>query len=317
MKKHYRKENNCLNCCSIVAANYCSNCGQENLELKENFLHLLSHSVGHYFHFDSKFNQTIIPLLTKPGLLTLDYIKGKRARYLHPISMYMFISLVFFLIFFKFTYNVNTSAKQDRITSELLKDSVLSPIQKRIIDKGASPTENHTRENSLREYEAGQKKLPESKRDGWLKEQITRNYIKSSVDKHWSDSIIEQFRHSVPKMMFLMLPLFALILQVFFRKSDVFYINHLIHSVHLHSFVFLLWTLLILLRLIPGFNYIDGYIDFATFLFGCFYLFRSFRIVYGRSRKRTISKMIGISIFYGISIILVFTLGFIAILALN
>ncbi len=96
--KHYRKENDCLNCGAEVEDKFCTVCGQENLELKEPFWHFIGHSISHYFHFDSKFFNTLIPLLTKPGQVTLDYIAGRRARYLHPVSMYIFVSIVYFLV---------------------------------------------------------------------------------------------------------------------------------------------------------------------------------------------------------------------------
>ncbi|WP_276483879.1 DUF3667 domain-containing protein [Paraflavitalea pollutisoli] len=60
--------------------------------------------VSHFFyditHFDGKFFSTTKLLITKPGLLPAEYIKGRRARYLHPIRMYVFSSALFFLIFF-------------------------------------------------------------------------------------------------------------------------------------------------------------------------------------------------------------------------
>jgi ribosomal protein L37E len=94
----YRKEHNCLNCGQNVEKHYCSNCGQANLELKENFWQFISHSIAHYFHFDNKFFQTLSPLLTKPGEVTLDYLAGKRARYINPVSMYIFVSIVYFIV---------------------------------------------------------------------------------------------------------------------------------------------------------------------------------------------------------------------------
>ena len=96
--KHYRIKKDCLNCGATVEDNFCTICGQENLELKEPFWHFIGHSISHYFHFDSKFFNTLTPLLTQPGQLTLDYIAGKRAIYLHPVSMYIFVSIVYFLV---------------------------------------------------------------------------------------------------------------------------------------------------------------------------------------------------------------------------
>lgn len=98
MKKHYRHENDCLNCGTELQGHFCHACGQPNLHVKEPFWHFISHSISHYFHFDEKFFSTLRPLLTKPGFLTQQYLEGKRTRFLHPVSMYIFVSIVYFLI---------------------------------------------------------------------------------------------------------------------------------------------------------------------------------------------------------------------------
>ncbi len=95
-----RTEKNCLNCNAIVAGKYCQVCGQENIEPKESFWHLVTHFFNDITHFDGKFFTTTKLLLLKPGFLAKAYLRGKRASYLHPIKMYVFTSFVFFLLFF-------------------------------------------------------------------------------------------------------------------------------------------------------------------------------------------------------------------------
>jgi hypothetical protein len=75
-------------------------CGQENIEPKESFWHLVTHFVYDITHFDGKFFSTVKYLLLKPGFLSGEYITGRRSRYLNPIKMYVFISAFFFLFFF-------------------------------------------------------------------------------------------------------------------------------------------------------------------------------------------------------------------------
>jgi hypothetical protein len=99
---HYaqRKETDCLNCGTEVQGRYCHVCGQENIEPKESFWHLTTHLVYDITHFDGKFFSSVKYLLTKPGFLSKEYIRGKRMSYLNPIKMYVFISAFFFLFFF-------------------------------------------------------------------------------------------------------------------------------------------------------------------------------------------------------------------------
>src|ERR1700739_2754377 len=111
MKKHYRSESDCLNCGTILKGHFCHNCGQENLELKENFVAMMEHAVSDYFHFDHLFFHTLKPLLFKPGYLTVEYMAGRRAQYLHPVKMYIFISIVYFLLLFQTAHETVTTTQ--------------------------------------------------------------------------------------------------------------------------------------------------------------------------------------------------------------
>ncbi|NNU33074.1 DUF3667 domain-containing protein [Mucilaginibacter sp. S1162] len=62
---------------------------------------MMNHAISDYFHFDHQFFHTLKPLLFKPGKLTNEYMAGKRVQYLHPVKMYIFISLVYFLLLFQ------------------------------------------------------------------------------------------------------------------------------------------------------------------------------------------------------------------------
>ena len=95
-----RSSKDCLNCGTEVAGRFCQQCGQENVEVKESFFQLLRHFVEDLTHFDGKLWKTVKLLLFKPGSLTKLYVEGKRASYIHPIRMYIFVSAVFFLFMF-------------------------------------------------------------------------------------------------------------------------------------------------------------------------------------------------------------------------
>lgn len=97
-----RNERVCLNCNAAIYGRYCHVCGQENVEPKESFWHLLTHLVYDVTHFDGKFFSTLKYLLFRPGFLATEYLRGRRASYLHPIRMYVFASAIFFVVFFSF-----------------------------------------------------------------------------------------------------------------------------------------------------------------------------------------------------------------------
>ncbi len=78
---------------------------------------MLTHFVFDLFHFDGKFFSTLKYLLFRPGFLSKEHLKGRRASYLHPIRMYVFTSAFFFLIFFNFFQNTEVFIKIDSTTT--------------------------------------------------------------------------------------------------------------------------------------------------------------------------------------------------------
>jgi hypothetical protein len=110
-----RHEKICLNCNADVIGRYCHVCGQENIEPKETVWSLISHFFYDITHYDGKFFSTTKFLIIRPGFLPKEYIEGRRARYLHPIRMYVFSSALFFIFFYSlFHLNVNDGSEKDR-----------------------------------------------------------------------------------------------------------------------------------------------------------------------------------------------------------
>jgi hypothetical protein len=78
-----------------VTGKFCPQCGQENVDSHENFFHLVGHYTADFFHFESKIPRSVILLLTKPGFLTEEYWQGRRIRYIHPLRLFLFVSVLF------------------------------------------------------------------------------------------------------------------------------------------------------------------------------------------------------------------------------
>lgn len=96
MKRRIEKTDRCLNCNHEQGdANYCPDCGQFNNARKPNIWELIRDAVENLFAFDSRFYRTLAPLMWRPGKLTLEYVEGKRARYVLPIRLFILITIVF------------------------------------------------------------------------------------------------------------------------------------------------------------------------------------------------------------------------------
>lgn len=89
----------CPNCDNEILKNYsfCPNCGQET-KLDQSIKSLLSHFLNDYFTFDSKIIRSVVPLITKPAFLTKEYLAGKRVKFIAPLRLFIFLSIIFFLL---------------------------------------------------------------------------------------------------------------------------------------------------------------------------------------------------------------------------
>ena len=88
----------CPNCGTPLHGQYCWQCGQRSRVRLITLWELLREAVGDLFELDSRLWRSLIPLLFRPGLLTSDYLAGRRARYMPPFRMYLVLSIIFFLV---------------------------------------------------------------------------------------------------------------------------------------------------------------------------------------------------------------------------
>ena len=89
----------CPNCDEFASGNYCEHCGQKKLDRHEFALrHFAGHLLHEITHLDSnKIGRTFLHLITKPGLLTREYLAGRKGKYINPIRLYLTVSAIYFL----------------------------------------------------------------------------------------------------------------------------------------------------------------------------------------------------------------------------
>jgi hypothetical protein len=89
---------NCLNCGEVLTGQHCSHCGQRAKVRVLSLWGLLKDLFGDLFELDSRIWRTLRPLAFRPGLLTAEYLRGRRTHYTPPFRMYLVLSVVFFLL---------------------------------------------------------------------------------------------------------------------------------------------------------------------------------------------------------------------------
>ena len=289
-----RTEKNCLNCGAKVQGRFCQACGQENVEVKESFMHLIMHFIEDLTHFDGKLWKTAKLLLFKPAALTQYYMDGKRASYIHPIRMYLFISAVFFLFIFNGEVPDKPAPLPDTLKAMPAKD-IASGLNDGFELNLGEDTVNY---KTIASYELAQNKLLKEKRDNWLESRLTKKAIELNI-KYDNDkfkigkALIEQFQHYFSRMLYISLPLFALFLWILYRRNkNHYFVDHLIFSIHIYCAFFIILFAVKIINLLTEqlmhrtYGFIAAITPFVLF----FYLYKALRNHFKQSRSKTVLK---------------------------
>ncbi len=255
------------------------------------FSHLIGESFLDYFHFDSKFFRTILPLIIRPGFLTREFMKGKRKSYLEPFKLFLVISVIYFLLL---PLGGETTVEQTRPEKDVIN------VTRGTINKQAF---SYSIEG-IPVTPAGQDSI---------RHEIDSTGIKPFVDKHYakyvwpvrmflrqaikimtysSQSFKTTLEHTASKMIFLLIPVFALLLKLVYLKSKRLYFEHLVFSLHVHAFIFLVLTLVLLIEFMVPVRML-----YILLLF-LLYLFFALRNNYGERFGKRLWKLFLLSILY-------------------
>jgi hypothetical protein len=306
-KNPLRKDKTCLNCNYVVENRFCPNCGQENIETRKTFHHLFIHFFEDLTHYENAFWKTIKNLIFKPGSLTNEYISGKRMSYLAPFRLYIFISFVAFLIIAMLPGERSTPTftkpPKSGVTyswSKQQQDSIASAAER----KEESPAQmffgDSTMYGSLRNLDSVQKFSKHEDRlspiEYWFASKAV-NVTEHNTKDQIKEKFVESFAHNFPKVLFIYMPIFALVLWLFQSKKKWYYFDHGIFT--LHYFSFLLLCQLIFYLVTTFLDLFDGSIiallidflfRFTLFGYMFYYFFPAHYRVYKQSYGTTIFK---------------------------
>lgn len=305
-----RKDKTCLNCRHVVEQKYCPNCGQENTDSRKTFHHLFVHFFEDLTHYENAFWKTIRNLLFKPATLTKEYLSGKRLSYLAPVRLYIFISFITFLLIALFPSHVTENLKKSEkdITTNLIKQD------KKGIETFKEKT--HFEMKSMKEIDSIQKYGKPSEKytdfEYWLYEKVvhvTENNSKAEI----IEKFIESFVHTIPKILFIIMPFFAFFLWIFHNKKKWYYFDHGIFTLHYFSFLLLIFLILFIIQKITdllgsGFGFIADITNFVGILWMSYYFYPAHHRFYGESR--IVSFIKSVFLFFINSFFIVFLLTF-------
>jgi hypothetical protein len=284
-------------------------CGQENVEPRQSFLGLVFHFFEDITHFDGKFFKTVGFLASRPGFLPAEYIKGRRMRYLHPIRMYVFTSALFFFVFYSVMPEWNNGMLSD-VKPDLTMDSIKQDTAKGIYVGGHY--------SSLGQYDSSQSKLSPHDRDGWIARKmvyrsITMNQKYKGREKDLFHNLADSLLHSLPYLLFVSLPLYALYLKLLYFRKRYLYTDHAIFLIYLYIFSFITLLLYFTLDRLDKVPYIGwlGYLKYPVIVYGVLYTILSMKKFYSDSKGKVILRFLLFNILAFITVIILFLLFFV------
>lgn len=218
----------CENCGTPLTGHYCAQCGQPAVDYRRSFGHVLRDVLDSFLNWDSKFFATIGLLLTRPWRLTNQFVTGRRVSYLHPLRLYLLVSILFFL-----AAKFGASQLHIDIPNESKPAANLPPEAQAKLDDAMAKLPGKESKSLLR-FDTDSP--PTDPFGRWLdaraKEKLGEHGTKAGL-------FVVTLASNLPYMMMCAIPLFAFVLKVLYLRRHIFYIDHLVYALHIHTFTYL------------------------------------------------------------------------------
>ena len=260
----------CLNCGAALHGSFCSACGQRSVPPDPSVAEVAGDAWQELSGYDGRIAATIRGLL-RPGYLTREYVAGRRARYLSPVRLYLIVSVIYFV-----------AASSTPPSMSTRSGKVEAPGGLQIGVTGSTDGAELSAEERA-QLLASADKAPA----------VFRPLLRAVA----SDPI--GFRARVltimPRVFFALLPVFAMIVALFYRGRR--FPTSLVFAVHLHAFAFIVFTLSEAAKLTGSTGVEVAVSGVVTVAFAAYALL-ALRAVFGGSWPATVVKAAAIGVVY-------------------
>ena len=350
----------CLNCGTPLEGPFCHYCGQPDKNFMRFFPVLMREFLEDFLELDSRFTRTMKPLLFLPGKLTRDYLDGRRFRYTPPLRLYIFSSMLFFIMAAMLAggaIEIHSSDLSDTGIGAALSTESADPEKLEKVREALDQLDPELAEKvdlAIRESTPTPESPPagepevDSKSFGltvdlgdeeededdtisfndepwdketnpliiplmpdfvnnWINDEIEESPQKGKEIEANPNLIIDKVFEVLPVTMFILLPLVALLLKFWYMFAGKYYIEHLILALHNHSFLFVVFLLIMILNSLAGWREPneEGWITTAANMFNVamlvwvpIYFLLSLKRVYQQGWTMTLGKYFVISLSY-------------------
>lgn len=258
----------CLNCGAVLQGRFCHACGQRSVPPFPTLRELVVDAWHELTVFDSRLARTVWLLVRHPGMLAVEYLSGRRTKYIAPLRLYLVASVIFFLIGAIVPRLSNprrtaTLPGEGNVTIDIMNPTELTPAERVEAEKSI-------------ERAPGVMK-PFLRRAFYEPQRLRANMVEA-----------------IPRALFVLVPVFAAIVAIFYRRP---FSQHLVFALYLHAAVFMTLAVARLANATRS-VIVAGILELTAMVFLVVYSQLSFRKVYGDSWPRVLAKSLGIGVLY-------------------
>ncbi len=252
----------CANCGAPLGGEYCARCGQRTVKPNPTLSEFLHETTHELLQWDGKIPQTLKTLFLKPGQLTVDFLAGRRARWLSPLRVYLICSIAFFA----------SRPIIEAVTGRSFRQIAQLSFTDTTTPGRLSPEEREQLRNAPTARFFGVERL---ERAAANPERLNRE-----VDA------------AFPRAMFILLPVFALLTNLAWRRAQPRYPTHLYVALHLNALWFGAMAVLGLVIAFIPFDSIVTPVGLLFLIYVVWYSLAAFRRLFGDSWPKTLLKSI-------------------------
>ena len=201
----------CPNCGSDHIESYCAHCGQRAGSLQTPITAFIREVLDGLLSFDSRAWRTLLQLFRRPGQLTLEYWRGRRVRFVAPLRLYLFVS------FFSFLF---LTAVAPESVLDATGESPGAMVQIQVAEDAPTDLDDLGADSSAPVH--------------WFVQRVLRPVIEAP------ERTQTYFAERLAWVFFLLLPVFAALLRLLYRRRERFFVPHLVFALHFFTATFIL-----------------------------------------------------------------------------
>ena len=263
----------CLNCGVPLYGTFCAGCGQRDVPPHPTVRELAGDAWQELSGYDGRIMATIRGLV-RPGLLTREYVEGRRAGYLPPVRLYLIVSVVYFVL----------AASAPENLSGVDSSTISGPgVNIRNTERQDGPVLTAAEREEL---------LANIDRSPWVVRPMLRSFANDPA------AFRDRMFSIMPRVFFAMLPVFAGLVALFYRRRH--FPTALVFAAHLHAFAFIAFAIAEASKFTRNETLADVVSVVCTIAF-VIYALRAFRAVFEGRWTVTVTKAAAIGFLYLLS----------------